>query len=251
MSFNKLLNNNKHAVVLLIMLVALQGCGKADISSNCSTNGFGRVECSFHNKGNAEGSLCVKVKLLPTSENSFAKSAYSQYVNGISSQEICSGIVKANDVVQRSQHGGFEVAPSDFCSLVRGGSWSDGCYLLIHNQSNESLAHEKEDSTSTKKLESSKPEDVAMTPTQHVEKNGEEVYKAVCSQCHEAGLLNAPKLGDKDAWKARNAKGLDTLVEHVIKGFNSMPPKGGNPQLSDNEVKDAVKYMANATGAGI
>lgn len=82
------------------------------------------------------------------------------------------------------------------------------------------------------------------------EKSGEEVYKAVCSMCHGAGLMNAPKFGDKDGWKARVAQGLDTLIEHAIKGFNSMPAKGGNPALSDNEVKSAVKYMANEAGAG-
>lgn len=86
--------------------------------------------------------------------------------------------------------------------------------------------------------------------TAGAEKSGDEVYKAVCSMCHGAGLMNAPKLGDKDAWKARNAQGLDTLVEHAIKGFNSMPAKGGNPALSDNEVASAVKYMANEAGAG-
>ena len=30
----------------------------------------------------------------------------------------------------------------------------------------------------------------------HVDKTGEEVVKAVCSMCHAAGLMNAPKIGD-------------------------------------------------------
>jgi cytochrome c5 len=34
------------------------------------------------------------------------------------------------------------------------------------------------------------------------------------------------------------------LYEHAIKGIRAMPPKGGNPALSDEQVKAAVDYMA-------
>ena len=80
-------------------------------------------------------------------------------------------------------------------------------------------------------------------------KSGEEVYKAVCSMCHTAGLMNAPKFGDKAQWEPRIKQGYDTLVTHAVKGIRSMPAKGGNPSLSDAEVAGAVKYMANAAGA--
>src|SRR5438105_898818 len=32
---------------------------------------------------------------------------------------------------------------------------------------------------------------------------GEQVYQEVCKTCHEAGLVGAPKLGDKAAWAPR------------------------------------------------
>lgn len=80
-------------------------------------------------------------------------------------------------------------------------------------------------------------------------KSGEEVYKAVCAMCHAAGLMNAPKFGDKAQWEARIKQGYDTLVTHANKGIRMMPAKGGNPSLSDDEVAGAVKYMANAAGA--
>ncbi len=48
--------------------------------------------------------------------------------------------------------------------------------------------------------------------------------------------------------------GYDVLVQHAINGLQQqgkvMPPKGGNPDLSDTEVARAVVYMANAAGAG-
>jgi cytochrome c5 len=38
-------------------------------------------------------------------------------------------------------------------------------------------------------------------------------------------------------------------VQHAIKGVRMMPPKGGNPALTDEEVAAAVAHMANQSGA--
>ncbi|MDP2247061.1 MAG: c-type cytochrome [Nitrosomonadales bacterium] len=90
---------------------------------------------------------------------------------------------------------------------------------------------------------------VAKEPVESLGKAGQQTYQAVCAMCHTAGLMNAPKLGDKDAWAPRIAQGKGTLVEHAIKGIRMMPAKGGNPGLSDDEVTNAVVYMANESGA--
>jgi cytochrome c oxidase subunit 2 len=76
--------------------------------------------------------------------------------------------------------------------------------------------------------------------------DGKATYEQICQACHAAGLMNAPKLGDAAAWTARLTKGQQTLYDHAIKGFNAMPPKGGNPSLSDEQVKASVDYMVNA-----
>lgn len=83
----------------------------------------------------------------------------------------------------------------------------------------------------------------------HVNKSGEEVVKAVCSACHAAGLMGSPKIGDKGQWGPRIAQGYETLVSHAIVGIRMMPAKGGNADLSDAEVANAVAYMANQAGA--
>ena len=83
----------------------------------------------------------------------------------------------------------------------------------------------------------------------HVDKGGEEVVKAVCSACHAVGALGSPKIGDKSAWGPRIAQGYDTLVKHAIAGIRAMPARGGNPELSDGEVANAVAYMANQGGS--
>lgn len=74
---------------------------------------------------------------------------------------------------------------------------------------------------------------------------GEKVYNANCVSCHGAGVLGAPKVGDKAAWGPRIAQGKDTLYTHALNGFKMMPPKGGNAALKDEEVKAAIDYMVS------
>lgn len=82
-----------------------------------------------------------------------------------------------------------------------------------------------------------------------VEQSGEQVYTAVCAACHTPGALGAPKLNAKGDWAPRLGQGFDTLVKHAIEGIRAMPPRGGNPDLSDIEVARAVAYMGNSAGA--
>lgn len=90
----------------------------------------------------------------------------------------------------------------------------------------------------------------AIDPTApRIEKTGEAVYAEVCASCHTGGLLNAPKLGNAGDWGKRNAQGFDTLVKNAINGIRTMPPRGGNPDLSDIEMSRVVAYMANSGGA--
>lgn len=80
------------------------------------------------------------------------------------------------------------------------------------------------------------------------QKSGKEVFNGLCVSCHGAGLPGVPQFGNKKEWAPRIAKGKATLYKHALHGFSSggplaMPPKGGNPALSDAEVKSAVDYM--------
>ncbi|OZA44004.1 MAG: cytochrome c5 family protein [Hydrogenophilales bacterium 17-61-76] len=84
-----------------------------------------------------------------------------------------------------------------------------------------------------------------------VERSGQEVYDAVCTSCHAAGALGAPKFDNKGDWGPRIAQGYDTLVKHAIEGIRQMPPRGGDGDLSDVEVARAVAYMANSGGASL
>jgi len=72
--------------------------------------------------------------------------------------------------------------------------------------------------------------------------DGQTVYNQNCGACHNA---MKPKLGDKDAWAPLIKEGIDALVATTIKGKGAMPPRGGKPNLSDDDIKAAVEYMVS------
>lgn len=80
---------------------------------------------------------------------------------------------------------------------------------------------------------------------------GKGVYDRACMACHTMGIAGAPKLGDVADWSARLTKGMDMLHSNAINGYTGdkgiMPAKGGNPSLSDDEVKNAVVYMVESS----
>jgi cytochrome c5 len=70
--------------------------------------------------------------------------------------------------------------------------------------------------------------------------DGQAVYNQNCSACHNN---MKPKIGDKDAWAPLIKQGPDALAASVIKGKGAMPPRGGKPNLSDDDIKAAVAYL--------
>jgi cytochrome c5 len=80
---------------------------------------------------------------------------------------------------------------------------------------------------------------------------GKSVFNKTCALCHAAGVAGAPKPGDKADWGPRIAQGNDVLYKHAMEGFTGakgqMPPRGGAPTLTDDEMKAAVNYMVDAS----
>lgn len=79
-------------------------------------------------------------------------------------------------------------------------------------------------------------------------KAGELLFWANCTACHEAGLRHAPLIGNKAMWAPRIAKGEEALLHNAIHGLNKMPPRGGKPELSDEELLHIIRYMIFMAG---
>ena len=77
--------------------------------------------------------------------------------------------------------------------------------------------------------------------------DGKAVSDGLCFACHTSGVGNAPTL-DRSHWNKRLAQGKEALYRHAIDGYTGpdggmMPPKGGNPSLSDAEIRASVDWM--------
>ena len=74
---------------------------------------------------------------------------------------------------------------------------------------------------------------------------GKALFQKVCQACHMAGVLGAPKFGNKADWAPRLKDPMDKIYNYALHGKGAMPPKGGS-NASDADVKAAVDYMVNA-----
>ncbi len=88
---------------------------------------------------------------------------------------------------------------------------------------------------------------VKVSATKHAPLTGDQVVAQACGACHGTGVLGAPKIGDHAEWAKRlgAAGGIPGLLASAIKGKNSMPARGGNPDFTDDELKAAITLMSS------
>ncbi len=77
---------------------------------------------------------------------------------------------------------------------------------------------------------------------------GKAIYDANCAACHATGVAGAPKAGDKAAWSARLGQGYAGLYANALNGIRGMPAKGGNADLPDADLANAVAYLFTEAG---
>jgi cytochrome c5 len=78
---------------------------------------------------------------------------------------------------------------------------------------------------------------------------GRAIGMGTCRNCHLLGVAGAPAVNDPRAWGPRIAKGKPAFYHSALNGARRadgafrMPPRSGNPRLSDAEVRRGVDYM--------
>ena len=75
------------------------------------------------------------------------------------------------------------------------------------------------------------------------ESKGEAIYSSNCKVCHAQGINGAPILGNKKMWSKRIHQEIGVLIKHAEEGYGLMPAKGGNEELSTEDISSAVRYM--------
>lgn len=85
-------------------------------------------------------------------------------------------------------------------------------------------------------------------------KEGERLYQASCASCHGPDARGIPNLG-KNLRSSEFVKGLsdEELLDFIKKGRPAsdpanttgvdMPPKGGNPALTDEDIMHIIAYI--------
>lgn len=74
-------------------------------------------------------------------------------------------------------------------------------------------------------------------------RSGASIVRQMCVNCHGPGLGGAPRIGNAREWRSRARSGLDNLVRSAGEGKGAMPARGGMPDLTDAELRDAIAYM--------
>jgi len=80
---------------------------------------------------------------------------------------------------------------------------------------------------------------------------GRATWMQVCRNCHLMGIAGAPAISDYSAWEPRISGTRASLYESAVQGIGEkgdwrMPPRGGNDNLSDDDVRRAVDFMIAA-----
>ena len=65
-----------------------------------------------------------------------------------------------------------------------------------------------------------------------------------CALCHITGEAGAPVVGDTAEWQRRLQQGEEVIINHVVEGFNSMPPLGYCMACEVSDFRAMVAYMA-------
>ena len=82
----------------------------------------------------------------------------------------------------------------------------------------------------------------AMKPADH---RLAELYEHDCKACHARPGSGAPLTHDHAAWDPRWDKGLPTLRDHAILGFQAMPAGGQCASCTAKDYEELIRFLAD------
>lgn len=77
--------------------------------------------------------------------------------------------------------------------------------------------------------------------------DGQTVYEKGCASCHESGFNGAPRPVASD-WPYAGDFGVEHYTRVAIQGVGIMPARGGHPDLTDQQINAAVRYIFDRMG---
>lgn len=74
------------------------------------------------------------------------------------------------------------------------------------------------------------------------------IYVENCAGCHDTGKSNTPTRVDIAYWEQRSSIPFEARLAKTIQGDDTgkwgiQPPRGGNPKLSDQQVRIAMEWL--------
>jgi len=102
-------------------------------------------------------------------------------------------------------------------------------------------------SACSENTDSSAPSKVLLAPATAItlDARRQDIYTINCAVCHGMAGTGAPQSGKLDDWQQRSKQGMESMLNHVMDGFQSMPAMGGCFDCSEQDFRLLITYMSS------
>jgi cytochrome c5 len=122
--------------------------------------------------------------------------------------------------------------------------WVVLSFLLIGCGAEEKAQNAREDTMGGPGETGAAGSVVAEMPTAQTSNlTARKLYDEFCASCHDSGEGGAPVTGKPSDWQTKSPLWQAVLTEHAKAGYLDMPARGGNADLPDLAVSQALEYM--------
>lgn len=73
----------------------------------------------------------------------------------------------------------------------------------------------------------------------------QDIYDTNCAVCHGMTGSGAPQSGVITDWQKRSGKGMDTMLNNAMDGFQAMPAMGGCFDCEEEDFRQLITFMTS------